>query len=84
MEYLQTLQQRSTLSKSQRNLAVDDIVLVVETSQPRSTRQLVRVTMVFHSQTDGLVRKVRIRTGTGQHLEQPVHKLLLLVASNEK
>ena len=84
VEYLQTLQQRFKWSKPQRDLAVDDVVLVVKASQPRSTWQLVRVAMVSHSQTDGLVRNVWIKTGTGQHLEWPIHKLILLVTCNEK
>ena len=80
VEYLQSLQTRSKWWHSQPNIAKNDIVLMVENEQPRSLWQLAKVLKVFKG-SDGLCRRAEIKTGSGQLLERPVHKLIVLVAS---
>lgn len=76
---------------AQRNLKVNDVVIVKEDILPRNQWQLGRVVETFMD-SDGLVRRVKIRVGeqkSGKHqfsfkpsvLERPIQKLVLLLES---
>ncbi|KAK3744013.1 hypothetical protein QZH41_004823 [Actinostola sp. cb2023] len=52
-EYLPSLQQRQKWNKPQRNLAADDIVLLLDENTPRSTWPLGRVLEVYSNSKDG-------------------------------
>ena len=56
--FLHTLQLRKRWIKPQRNMAVNDVVIVKDENVPRNAWRLTRVEEVFSSH-DGLVRKVR-------------------------
>ncbi|KAK3748971.1 hypothetical protein QZH41_006839 [Actinostola sp. cb2023] len=55
-EFLQTLQQRPKWIPTNRNMKIDDIVIIKEESQPRNRWQLARVADTYPGD-DGLVRK---------------------------
>lgn len=58
-EFLYTLQLCKKWIKSQRNMAVNDVVTVKDKNVPRNAWRLARVEEVFPS-NDGLVRKVKL------------------------
>ena len=76
-EYLPLVQLRTKWHERQNNLAVDDIVLVVDSNAPRNRWQLGRVTEALPG-ADGLVRSARIQTASGATLLRPVTKLCFL------
>ena len=76
-EYLPSLQERQKWHKQQRNFAVDDVVLVLDESKPRSSWPLARILEVYPNHHDGLVRSVKLKTSTSV-LHRPVDKLVLL------
>jgi hypothetical protein len=75
-EYLPILQVRKMWLVPKRNLQVNDLVLVVDSTQPRSHRNLGHVTKVFPG-TDGLVRTAEVKTQSSL-LVRPIAKLCLL------
>ena len=81
-EYLPSLQARQKWCKKRRNLAVDDIILVVDDTLPRGSWPLGRVIEVCPNSKDGLVRRVVVKTKTST-LTRPVDKLVLLEAAEE-
>ena len=81
-EYLPILQMRQKWQTVKRNLAVDDIVLVMDESLPRGSWPLGRVTEVKNGR-DGLVRSVKVKTGKSELL-RPVDKLCLLEAAEDE
>ena len=76
LEYVPTLQQRHKWLLNKRNLAVNDLVLVVSKTVPRSHWFLGRVTKVFPGE-DSRVRTAKVRTKDSS-LTHPVSKLCLL------
>lgn len=76
-EYLPSLQQRQKWNKPLLNLAVNDIVLLLDENLPRSVWPLGRVLEVYHNQKDGLVRSAKIKTRTSE-LVRPIDKIVLL------
>lgn len=54
-EYLPTLQERKKWSNIDRNFAVDDVVLVLDESVPRSSWPLGRIIEVYQNKRDGMV-----------------------------
>jgi hypothetical protein len=80
-EYLHHLQSRQKWISPQRNVQPGDIVLLAETSEPRCEWKLALVKAAYLSK-DGLVRKVQLHLGSGQLLDRPVHKLVLLIPTN--
>ena len=81
-EYLQTLQQRHKWQNENKNLIVDDVVLIVDETMPPSKRPLARVIKVYKG-PDGRARVVDLKTGSSE-LRRPVHKLVPLnVLNNE-
>ena len=85
-EYLPSLQQRQRWNKQQLNLAVNDIVLLLDENLPRSVWPLGRVLEVYHNRRDGLVRSAKVKTRTSE-LVRPIDKIVLLetaeIASKE-
>ena len=75
-EYVPTLQHRHKWLLKKRNLAVNDLVLIVDNSVPRCLWMLGRVTRVFPGQ-DAFVRTAEVKTKNSV-LVRPVTKLCLL------
>ena len=75
-EYLPTLQIRSKWLRSERNLQIGDIVLMLDEALPRNQWPLARVTEI-HTSDDKLVRSVKVKTHSGAY-DRPIHKLCLL------
>ena len=79
-EYLPLLQERKKWILRRRNLAVNDLVLVVTENAPCGHWLLGRVTKVFPGK-DGLVRTAEVKTKNSTLL-RPISKLCLLEESN--
>lgn len=88
------MQQRQKWTKSQKNVCVDDVVIVKDENLPRNKWQLARVQSVNKS-ADGRVRTVQLalassldskgrRVGEMRTLERPVQKLVLLMSKDEQ
>ncbi|XP_045122631.1 uncharacterized protein LOC123511082 [Portunus trituberculatus] len=75
-EYLHTLRMRQRQIAPSRNLQVGDLVLVMDPYLPRNQWRLGRITQTLPG-VDGLVRRVRLRTSSGELL-RPIVKLCLL------
>ena len=78
-EYLPLLQRRQKWNKAQRNLQVDDVVLVADMNTPRCHWPLGRVIEVF-ADKKGFVRAVMVRTAASV-LKRPISKLVLVLES---
>ena len=74
-EYLPSLQQRQKWIKQRRNLAVHDIVLLLDENTPRSVWPLGRVLEVYRNKGDGLVRSAKVKTRTTE-LVRPIDKIV--------
>jgi hypothetical protein len=77
-EYLPSIQLRQKWTKTERNIEVGDIVIVIDENAPRSTWLLGRILETFTG-SDGLVRSAKVATKTSE-LVRPIHKLCLLEA----
>jgi hypothetical protein len=75
-EYIPSLAKRTRWHSIQDNLQVGEVVLQLEPDIPRGQWKLAIVTEVFPN-NDGLVRKCKIRTNTGEY-ERPITKLVSL------
>ena len=80
-EYLLSLQQRKKWQCNKRNFKNGDVVILKESNEFRNDWKLSRICNT-HSDSDGIVRSVDIKTGDGQYLTRPIHKLVLLVESD--
>ena len=76
-EYLPELQRRQKWNKQRRNFAAGDVVLIVDDNSPRSLWSLGRVIRVKPNSSDGLVRRIVLKTKSG-YLERPVDKVVFL------
>ena len=73
------MQERKTENVAQRNIQINDIVLVVDDDLPRNKWPMARVVETFPS-SDGLVRSVSVKiSGSNLPLKRPVVKLILLL-----
>ena len=72
-EYLSALNTRNKWVEEKRNIAPDDVVLLVDPGNPRGHWPLGQIQEVFPG-PDGKVRVVRVRTG-GKDYVQPITKL---------
>ena len=81
-EYLPSLQVRQKWLKQKHNLQRDDIVLVIDKSQPRGTWPLGRVLDVKQGR-GGLVRSATIKIATSEYI-RPIDKLCLIEAAESK
>jgi transposase InsO family protein len=79
-EYLPLLQERQKWLTPKRNVAVGDIVLLVDYSSPRNYWPMGRVLNVFPDKK-GLVRSVRIQTKFSV-FERPIDKLVLVLEAD--
>ena len=80
-EYLPILQERSKWNSACRNLAVGDVVLIVDGDTPRSSWPMGRVMEVSKGR-DGFVRSASVKTAYGRYT-RPVHKLCMLLECEE-
>ena len=81
-EYLLTLQPRQKWNIKRRNMTIGDLVVVQDSSVPRSRWQMGRVTDV-EPDRKGQVRSVTVKTTTST-LRRPVDRLVLLMSSDEQ
>jgi len=72
-EYLPLIQLRQKWLQPSKNIAVKDVVILMDDNAPRNVWNIGRVTETYPS-SDGLVRTVRVATRSGD-LTRPVHKL---------
>ena len=79
-EYLPFLAARQKWKTENKNLQVNDAVLMAETNVPRGYWPLGRVTKVFPG-SDGRVRSAEVRTRSGTYV-RPATKLCLLESSH--
>ena len=79
-EYIPLLQTRQKWIKHQQNLAVDDIVLIVDATATRGSWLLGRVLQVLKDKK-GVVRIVKLKTKSSV-LTRPVSKLCLILESD--
>ncbi|XP_067940188.1 uncharacterized protein [Watersipora subatra] len=90
VEYLDNITKRQKWTTSQSNLKVGDIVMIVESDQPKNSWRLAVIEEVFHGQDD-LVRKATVKVATkmldskgkpiekSTVLQRPVQKLVKLL-----
>ena len=64
---------RKKWNTGNRNARVDDFIIVADPSAIRGTWMRGRVTQVFPGE-DGLMRNVKVKTGTGSYL-RPITKI---------
>ena len=76
--YLPLLQQRTKWMQPQRNISVNDVVLLLDESSPCNVWPIGRVIQVIPD-SQGLVRRATIKTTKGI-FDRPIHKLCLLEA----
>ena len=76
-EYIPTLQERQKWLYPKRNLAVGDLVLIVDEGSPRGRWPLGLVEEVFPD-SKGNVRQVVVRTASAKRFRRDVRKLCLL------
>ena len=88
------LQVRRKWIQPKRNLAMGDVVISKESEEVRNKWPLGRVVQVYPSE-DGLVRKVKLLMADGDlddcgkrksppsYLDRPIHKLVLLLTTDE-
>lgn len=81
-EYLVTMQQRHKWFRAEPNIAVGDLVLVMNEDLPPTKWLMGRVVSVQDAE-DGLVRSCTVRTATTE-LKRPVQKLCLLPVREEQ
>ena len=79
-EYLPSLQQRQKWLQPKRNVAVGDIVLIVDSASARGSWPMGRVIEIM-ADHKGFVRFVRVKTKTGVLL-RPIDKLCLLLEAD--
>jgi hypothetical protein len=76
-EYLQSLQERQKWIKTRRNLAVGDIVLILDEKTARCSWPLGRILEVHTNRRDDLVRSVKVKTSSSVYV-RPVDKIIFL------
>ena len=94
-EFLHSLQTRNKWTYTKRNLSVGDVVISKEEEGPHNQWPLARVVEVYPSE-DECIRKVKIVKADGEldnlgrrrkpptFLDRPIHKLVLLVPSEDE
>ena len=81
-EYILTLQPRQKLTRPQRNLQQGDVVILRDDSSPRFKWPIAHV-LSTNPDSKGDVRSVKLKTQTTE-LHRPVHKVVLILAVNNK
>ena len=72
---------RNKWFRVRENLQVGDLVLVIDKKHRRAQWVMALITATYPGD-DGLVRKVRIKTTTGQY-DRPINKLCLIATKQE-
>ena len=80
-EYLISLQQRFKWKRREKNIQVNDLVVIHDENLATTHWRMGRVTQV-HPGSDGLVRVVILRTATGS-IQRPINKVSPLLLSEE-
>ena len=80
-QYLPALQMRQKWTKEHRNVAVGDVVLLLDKDAPRAHWPLGRVVEVFRN-SDNFVRRVAVKTERSV-LVRPIHKLVLVSPNSD-
>ncbi len=80
--FVPNLQPRNKWFKKRENVAVGDIVLLIDKDRQRSNWCMGVVIEVYPG-TDGSVRSVKVRTSTGVY-DRPITKLCLLLSKEEQ
>ncbi|CAM1295397.1 Uncharacterised protein r2_g452 [Pycnogonum litorale] len=78
-EYLSLLQQRGKWSSEQKEVTIDDIVILIDPSQPRGSWPLGRITKVWPGK-DGHVRIVEVLS-SGKTYRRPITRVAPLLTS---
>ena len=81
-EYVRVSQIRNKWNETRRNVAVNDIVLVLDKDLPRNRWSKGRVVEVFPGE-DGLVRHVDVKTGPTTTLKRPITKLIVIAPASD-
>ena len=81
-EFLPHIIHRQKWFNKQRNLRINDVVLIADDSAPRSRWALERITSVYPG-SNGTVRTVLVKTGVTT-LKRPIHKLCLVEEAQKK
>jgi hypothetical protein len=81
-EYLSDLQARSKWTAEKRNFEIGDVVLIKDEDTTRNKWPMGVVKNTYPGD-DKLVRTVDIKTSTGAVWKRPIHKLVLLVETDE-
>ena len=79
--FVPNLQVRSKWWKSTENLAIDDIVLIIDCNIIRSKWQMGKVIQVYLGD-DGKVRSVKVKMSS-RNYDRPITKLSLLLTKKE-
>jgi hypothetical protein len=79
-EYLPSLTVRRKWTKSERNLKISDLVLLIDDNKPRGQWSLGRVVSVQPSE-DGIVRSLKVKTAQGTTYLRPAAKVCFLEES---
>ena len=94
-EFLSQLQSRQKWTVPKRDMKVGDIVLIKDDNVPRNVWPVARIVETYVSE-DTHVRKVKVAVGDPKlneqgkrvspmcHLERPIHKLVLLIPSEDQ
>ena len=77
-----SLQERQKWNQTQKNLQVEDLVLIANDNVPRNQWPLGRVTTVFPG-SDGLVRGAEVKA-KGSTYKRPIPKVCLPQAADKK
>ena len=78
--YVPLLMRRAKWQSKERQMAVGDIVLLVDYKAARSTWDLAKVIQVYPGK-DGIIRNVLVKTKNGQY-QRPVQKCCLILESD--
>ena len=76
-----TLLPRNKWFQKRENVQVGDLVLELNPNRKRSQWEMALITNTYPG-SDGLVRKVRIRTRNGEY-DRPIHKLCVIATKQE-
>ena len=81
-EYFPVLTERGKWQHKKENLAVGDIVMVIDPASPRGTWPIGHIIKIFPDE-NGTVRTVRVKTPSGEN-DRPIVKLVLIETEAEE